>query len=174
AEDIAVGDVHLHPLLFFGVLLVGDALAQLLLLGLQVGFGQLVDGFVQKRRATHGRLADGELENFIRRFAGEDFLQRMLYQALGQHLRGVVRGGLFPGAASQAVDKGALGILARVAAKQALGVGVLADGADRDEVCGFQLIEFGILFFVCCAAVRLITAVEVIIAVGILPLFACA
>ncbi|MCY1458339.1 hypothetical protein D9M71_757130 [compost metagenome] len=38
-EDIAVGAVHLHPLLFFGVLLVRDGATQLFLFGLQVGFG---------------------------------------------------------------------------------------------------------------------------------------
>ena len=147
AEHVVVGNVHLHALAFGSVGVVGDGLAGFLLSGLQVGFGQLVDGFVQKGRATHGGLADGELQNFIRRFAGQDFAQGMLDQAAGEHIRRVVAGGFFAGAAGQAVDEGATRVFSRLATEQGFGLRVLANAAGRHEVGGFQRVQLGIAAF---------------------------
>ncbi len=69
-----------------------DDFPGLLLFLPQIGLGKLVDGFIEKGGASHGRLADGEGKNLIRAFVFQEFLEPILYQAPGEHFRGVVRG----------------------------------------------------------------------------------
>ena len=98
AVHIVVGNVHLHPLPLGHVLVMTNGLhvcpglLQFLLLLLQVGFSQLVHGFVQERCAAHGRLADGQLQDLVRCFARQNLPQCMVHQATSQNLGRVVAG----------------------------------------------------------------------------------
>lgn len=65
AEDVVVGDEHFHLLALLGVVVVRDGDAGFLLLSLEVGFGELVDGFVGKCSGTDGHFANGQAEDFI-------------------------------------------------------------------------------------------------------------
>lgn len=65
AEHVVIGDIHLHPLQLAGVAILRNAFALGLLLVVQIGFGQLVDGFVQEGRTAHRRLADGQMQDSI-------------------------------------------------------------------------------------------------------------
>ena len=116
--DIAVGQVHAHFLQLLRVVVVRDALAQLSLFALQVGFGQLVDGFVQKRGAAHGRLTHGEGQDVIGALdaaACQQLFEGVLDQAAGQHLGGVVTGAFLPVTPGQAVDEATFAVLAQLA-----------------------------------------------------------
>ncbi|MNN97337.1 hypothetical protein D3C81_2164830 [compost metagenome] len=73
----------------------------------------------------------------------------MLDQALGQHFRGVVAGGLFAGPTGQTIDKAALGMNLGIAAKQAFGVGVLADATGRYKIRRIQRVDIGVFFLLC-------------------------
>ena len=105
AEGVAVGDIHPDLLECGGVLIVRDAAAQLGLLALQIRLGELIDGLVDERGAAHGGLADGEAQDFVGGLALEQFLERILHKAAGEHLRSVVAGALLAIAPSKAVDK---------------------------------------------------------------------
>src|SRR5690606_22408805 len=87
-------------------------------------------------------------------------------QATGEDFRGVVAGGFLAGAASQAVDEAALGIQTRFAAEQAFGVAVLADGADRHEIGGFQRVEFAILALFAGAGGRGVVVIRGVAVIG--------
>ena len=58
AEDVVVGDEHFHLLEFLDVFVVGDDDAGFLLFPLEVGLGELVDGFVEEGGGADGHLAD--------------------------------------------------------------------------------------------------------------------
>ena len=143
--------MHLHPLEFLLVRLVGDALAELLLLAGQVRLGELVDRLVQERRAAHGGLTHRQVEDVIgAELVGEPLLQGVLHQALGEHLRGVVAGGFLPVAPGHAVDELAF----RVHAQGLLAVHVVVDAfvvvelfqlRPGDEVAGIELVRVDVL-----------------------------
>ena len=74
----------------------------------KVSLGELVDGFVEKRGGTHRRLADRQVQYPPGlHVVGNELLERVLDDALGETFRRVVAGGLFSVAAGQAVDEAA-------------------------------------------------------------------
>lgn len=143
AEDVVVGEEHFHPLPFAGVVLVGDGLAEFSLLFPQVGFGELVDGFVEEGGGADGHLADGEVEDLVGVEALQALLEGVFDEAAGERLGGVVGGGFFPGAPGEAVDEPALfvaqeGVGAVDFLKDALVVGVVLELGGGDEVGVFE------------------------------------
>ena len=120
------------------------------MLALQVGFGQLVDGFVQKGGAAHGGLADGQAQDVVGAFdalAAKQLLERVLDQAAGEHLRGVVAGAFLAVAPGQAVDEAAARVAAQhlmagvVAVIDTLVFLVVGQAAGRDEPGVFKQIS---------------------------------
>src|SRR5690606_33060422 len=75
-------------------------------------------------------------------------------------------GGFLAGAAGQAVDESPLPVQARFAAEQALGVGVLADGAGRHEIGRFQRVEFGVLALFAGAGGRVVVILRGVAVIG--------
>ena len=147
AVHVAVGDVHFDLLQLRKALVVGNQFPALLLFALQISLGQLVDRFVQKGGAAHGRLANRQTQNLVGALALQQLLQGIPHQTLGQHFGGVVGGRALPLAPSQAVNKGALGVhpqvipvLARLVA-HALVLAVLLQGLSAHEVAHVQLVE---------------------------------
>ena len=108
AEDVVVGEAHFDFLLFPGVVGVGDGKAGFHLLQAEVGFGELVDGFIEEGGGTDGHFADGEAEDFVGGFAGKKFFEGVFDEAAGKGLRGVVGGGFLAVPAGETVDKLAL------------------------------------------------------------------
>ena len=80
AVDVPVGDIVLDLLQLVRVLRMRDPLAALALPALQVLLGELVHRLVQERGRAHGRLADGEVEDTLRRHVvGDQLKQGVLY-----------------------------------------------------------------------------------------------
>ena len=148
-----VGNGHAGLLQNLCVVFVGDAGILLGLLAFQIGFGQLVDGFIQKGRATHGRLANREVQDFIGGFVFEQFLEGVFHQGFGKHLRGVIGSGLLPVATRQAVDKGAFGVEAQflmavfILVIHTLVFRISLQIVRADKIAGFQLVGAGAGFF---------------------------
>jgi len=92
-----------------GVVLVGDAGIELLLLELQVALGQLIDRLVEEGRRTHGRLADRDVEDLVGVLVLEQLLEGVSDQGAGERLGGIVGGRALAVAPGEAVDEGALG-----------------------------------------------------------------
>ncbi len=147
AEDVVVGDVHLHSLELVAVARLGDALAQLLLALGEVALGELVDGLVEEGCAAHGGLADGqgqELGGGAARAAVlvvEELAEGVLDEAAGEDLGGVVAGGLLAVASGLAVDEGARGVGAdAVSVEDPLGLAVVAELGLGDEEGDAELV----------------------------------
>ena len=81
--DIVRGNVSLDLLQFLPVLVVPQSFTGLKLLRLQISLGKLGDGLIEEGTAAHGRLADGEPENIVRRFVLEQLLEGVFDYALG-------------------------------------------------------------------------------------------
>ena len=79
--------------------------AGLALLAVEVGFGELVDGFVGERAAAERHLADGQVEDVVGFLVLEQFLEGVLDDALGQDFGRVVGGGFLAVAPGEAVDE---------------------------------------------------------------------
>ncbi len=136
AEDVVVGEAHFDLLFLLGVVGVGEGEAGFLLFEAEVGFGELVDGFVEEGGGADGHFADGELEDVVGGFAGEEFLEGVFDEAAGEGFGGVVGGGFLAVAAGHAVEEAAFGV-DEEALEAGVGVG------DVDAFLGVELFEVG-------------------------------
>ena len=156
AINIAVGNKHLDLLQFIKSLFIADNLAGFFLFARDISFCQLIDCFVQERRTAHSRLADGQLENFIRSFSLKKLLQGILNQALGQDLRRVIGCGFLTFSTCQTINESAFFIHAEFARfftrfiTNTLIFGILVKLRFRYKVTDIQLVETvtGSLYFI--------------------------
>ena len=113
AVHVVNGEVVLHPLSLRLVLVGRYAALQLLLLALQVGVSELVDRLVEERSRPHRRLADGQVQDLVRRDGAvcpglsQSLLERVLSQAARQYLGRVVARRLLTISAGEAEEVGA-------------------------------------------------------------------
>jgi hypothetical protein len=105
--DVIGGNEGLDLLKFLPVLVMPQALIGFNLPGFEIRVSKLVDRLVEKGAATHGRLTNRQLEDVVRGFVLQQFLQCILDHTLGQDFRRVIAGGLLTVAARQAVNEGA-------------------------------------------------------------------
>ena len=106
AEDVVIGDDHLHAGLLRRVLLDRDGLLEFLLLLAKVDVRELIDGLVQERRGSHRRFADRELHHLVRgHVVRHALLDGEPHQTARQHFRRVVRGRTFAVSSRHAVDE---------------------------------------------------------------------
>ncbi|MCY1009721.1 hypothetical protein OV079_29985 [Nannocystis pusilla] len=106
-DAVAVVDreVVLHPLALVGVLLGGDRAAELGLLALEVGVGELIDGLVEEGARAHRRLADRPLQDVVGAGAGQALGEAVAGEAAGQDLGRIVGAAPLAVAAGQAIEE---------------------------------------------------------------------
>src|SRR5690606_7007508 len=150
AVAVVDDEVVLHARPLFLVALRWNLLAELGLLALEIGVGELVHGLVQERAGAHGGLANGQIQDLVggegAGFAGlaEPLLERVLGEARGEDLGRVVRSIALAVAAGEAKEVGALGVAHGATALVAhlLLVLVLIDAALRHEVgAGVRVVD---------------------------------
>ena len=92
AEHVVVGNEHLHLLLFPAIFVMRDDATGFALLAVEVGFSELIDGFVGERATAKGHFANGEVEDVVGFLVLEQFLEGIFDEALGQDFGCVVGG----------------------------------------------------------------------------------
>ena len=156
AINIAVGNEHLDLLQFIKSFFIADDLAGFFLLTGDIGLCQLIDCLVQERCTAHSRLADGQLENFIRSFSFKKLFQGILNQTLGQNLRCVIGCGFFTLSTCQTINESAFFIHTKLArfftrfVTDTLIFGILVKLRFRYKVANIQFVKAvtGSLYFI--------------------------
>ena len=146
AVAVAGREARLHAALVALVVGRRDALAGLFLNALQVGVGELVDGFEQECATAHRGLADRELEDLRRGellalycaglvFCMQQLLEAVVDEALRQHFGRVEARGLLAVATGESVEERALFVdqLWSVHAAHDLAVVIVLDARRRHE-----------------------------------------